>query len=200
MSSLFDTLTQQLGGDAVQQISRQVGADPATTQKALPAALGSLMGALAGNSARGEGAQALTNALARDHDGSILDNLSGYLSNPQAGPGEGILRHALGRKQAAVEVGLSQNTGLDAGSARQLLTVLAPIVMGALGRTQRQKGLDAGAVASLLQGERQEIARKAPEGLGLVGQLLDRDGDGQIMDDVAKIGGGLLKDFLGRRR
>ena len=33
----------------------------------------------------------------------------------------------------------------------------------------------------------------------MLGSLLDRDGDGDIKDDVAKIGGSLLKSFLKRR-
>ncbi len=196
--SLFELLSQQLGGDAVGQISRQLGVDKSTTQKAVPAALGTLMGAMARNASSREGAESLTNALVKDHDGSVLDNLGDVLSNPQAGPGEGILKHVLGGKRQAVEVGLSQTTGLDAGSSGQLLKMLAPVVMGALGRTQRQQSLDASGVASMLSGEKEQIARRAPEGLGVLGSLLDADGDGQIADDVARIGGGLLKNFLRR--
>jgi hypothetical protein len=58
----------------------------------------------------------------------------------------------------------------------------APLVMGFLGRSQKKESLDVGALASLL------------------GQLLDADGDGDIADDVAKIGGGLLSKLFGRKR
>jgi hypothetical protein len=34
---------------------------------------------------------------------------------------------------------------------------------------------------------------------GMLGSLLDQDGDGSIADDVAKLGGGLLKNLLGKR-
>ena len=43
------------------------------------------------------------------------------------------------------------------------------------------------------------VERKAPD-LGMLGSLLDADGDGDIKDDVAKMGGSLLKSFLGKRR
>lgn len=199
MSSLFDDLRAQLGDDAVAQISRRIGADPTTTAQALPTALGSLMGAMAGNAQRPEGAAALLGALQRDHDGGILDDLGGFLSGGQTSAGEGILRHVLGGGRPAVEAGLGQKTGLQSQQMSQLLAMLAPIVMGALARKQRSSGLDAGALGEMLGRERVEVERRAPEGIGVLGGLLDRDGDGQVMDDVAKIGGGLLGSLLKRR-
>ncbi len=194
MSSIFEALTEQLGGNVVEQISRQIGADPSSTKNAMPAALGTLMAALAGNAAKSGGAEALSNALDRDHDGSVLDNLGGFLSNPQGGGG--ILKHVLGGKQSAVEAGISQKTGLDAGSVGQLLQVLAPVVLGALGKAKRSGNLDAGSLAGMLAGERQQVAKKAPQGLDLLGGL-DADGDGQILDDIAsKVGGSLLKNLF----
>ncbi len=194
MSSIFEALTQQLGGSTLDQISRQIGADRSTTEKALPAALGGLMAALAANAGRKDGAQALDSALAKDHDGAVLDNLGGFLSNPSGG--SGILKHVLGGKQPAVQAGISQTTGLDAGSAGQLLATLAPIVMGALGKERRRGGLDAGGLAGMLANERQQVAKRAPGG-DLLTSLLDADGDGQILDDLAsKVGSGLLGSLL----
>jgi hypothetical protein len=63
----------------------------------------------------------LHRAPAQDHDGSILDNLTGFLGDAQAGPGKGILRHVLGDRRRQVETGLSKTTGLDAGSVGKLL-------------------------------------------------------------------------------
>ena len=195
MSSLFEALTEQLGGNVMDQIGSQIGADRATAAKAVPAALGTLMGALGANSQRSGGAEALLGALQKDHDGSILDNVTGFLGQADAGPGAGILKHVLGGKRPAVEAGLGQQTGLDAASTGKLLQMLAPILMGALGKAQRSQGLDAGALRDMLGGERRTIERRAPEGIGVLGKLLDRDGDGNVMDDV----GGMLSSFLKNR-
>lgn len=197
MGSLFDTLNQQLQGQGVEQIAQQLGIDQADAAKAIPAALGSLMGGLAGNAARSGGGEAIAGALARDHDGSILDNLSGALGGLTGGAGAGILGHVFGTKEPAVEAALGQSTGLDAGTMGQLLKMLAPIVMGALGRTQREKGLDTGGLTDLLGSERRTVERKEPQGMDILGQILDSDGDGQITDDLTRIGGGLLGKFLG---
>src|SRR6476661_9151899 len=78
--SLLDMLQQQLGGDAVKQISGQLGADHGTTQTAIAAALPMIVGALARNTQDPAQAGALSNALSKDHDGSILDDVTGYLS------------------------------------------------------------------------------------------------------------------------
>ena len=197
--SILDLLQGQLGGQALEMIGSQIGADRSQVERAVPAALGSLMTGLARNAQSSDGASALASALSRDHDGSVLDNLSGVLSTPEQGAGAGILGHVFGAKRGAVESALGQSTGLDAGSMGKLLTMLAPLVMGALGKKQRQGGLNPSDLGGLLRQEQRSAARQAPD-LGMLGNLLDADGDGDIKDDVAKIGGSLLKSFLGKRR
>ena len=199
MASLFETLTQTLGGDTLKQIASQVGADEKTTGTAVAAALPTLMSALARNASKDDGASSLHRALEKDHDGSILDNLGGFLGKPEAGPGEGILRHLLGNQRRAVETGLSRSSGLSAESTSKLLTTLAPILLGALGRQQKQEGLDPSKLAGLLGSERKEVERRAPEAMGLAGALLDADGDGDVeIDDIAKKGLGMLGKMFGK--
>jgi hypothetical protein len=193
MSSLLETLTSQLGGDVMGKISRQIGADEQKTGAATGTALSALLGALSHNAAKDDGAQALHRALEKDHDGSLLDNLGGFLNNPEAGPGDGILKHVLGGKRQQVERGIGKSTGLDAGAVGKLLMTLAPVVMGALGKKQRQGGMDAGALSGLLGQERRELEKREPEGMGMLGALLVTDGDGDFdMGDMAKRGAGLL--------
>lgn len=197
MASLLGTLTQQLSGQTVDQLSTQLGTDPASTQKAVGAALPLLLGALGRNTAQPEGAAALVHALERDHDGSVLNDVPGFLAaggNPQAG--QGILRHVLGEKQGLVEQTLSQSTGLSASSTSQLLTMLAPLVLGAIGQTQRTQGLNAGGLATLLGGERQQADSMLG---GLATQLLDQNNDGSVVDDVLNMGSKLLGGLFGRK-
>lgn len=199
MSSLIDTVQQQLDGPALSQLSRQLGIDEQQTRQAVPAALTALLGGLSQNSATPQGAQQLAGALSRDHDGSILDNLSGFLGQGGTGPGASILGHIFGNRRQTVESNVSRATGLGAGTVGQLLMLLAPIVLGALGKRQRQHGLDPGGLGDLLGGERQRIQQQSASagGLGgLLGGLLDRDGDGQVLDDLTDLAGG----FLGGKR
>jgi hypothetical protein len=152
------------------------------------------------NTDQPDGAESLFNALNRDHDGSILDNLGGFLGGAASGPGDGILGHVLGGKRRSVETGLSRMSGLDMGSIAKLLPILAPIIMGFLGRTQKQRGFDANSLSEFLTGERQRAQSRDPGGMGVLGDLLDTNDDGQVIDDVVKLGGSLLGGLLGPKR
>lgn len=189
MSGILDGLLGQLGGPALAQVSKQLGADDATTKNAINAALPVLMGALAKNASNPDGAAALATALQKKHDGSILDNLQGALGNAAIGAaGAGILKHVLGGKQSVAAEGVAKASGLDPAKAGALLTMLAPVLMGALGKAQRSGGLDAGGLATMLGEERQ---RMSPAAGGLLA-LLDRDGDGSVVDDVLGMAGKLF--------
>ena len=119
--SLLQTLTEQISGSALKGLAGQLGIDEGIAGSAISAALPMIVGAMAKNASTQEGAESLTNALAKDHDGSILDNLGGFLSSTDNGPGAGILKHVFGGKRGMVEQGVSQVSGLDAGKAGALL-------------------------------------------------------------------------------
>lgn len=189
MASLVESLLNQLGGSNLQQVSQRLGADSATTNAAMSAALPILLGALAKNAATPGGAEALSNALSRDHNGSALDNLPGTLDEAQTGSGSAILGHLLGGRRAAVEQGLAKTTGLDPGAAGSLLTMLAPVVLGALGRAQRQGRMSPTDLAGMLAQEHQGISSG---GLGGLLNLLDSNHDGSVIDDVTRLAGKLF--------
>lgn len=198
MSSLLESIAGQLGGQALGGLAGKLGADPATTQGAVSAALPMLLGALAKNAGQPGGADALHAAL-EQHDGSVLQNLGGALSSGALqGQGASILGHLFGGGTDAVAANLGNSTGLDAGAAKNLLASLAPVVMGALGRARNAQGLDAGGLASLLGDHQQQMAAQAPQAHSLITALLDRNGDGSVADDVAKAGMGLLGSFFKR--
>ncbi len=194
--SVLEMIQQKLGGQAVEQISRRIGADTGTTGNAIDAALPLLLAAMARNTNDDSQARSLHAAVTQDHDGSVLDDVPGYLNQDQTGAGAGILRHVLGGKQPTVQEGLGQATGLGAGQTGQLLTMLAPLVMGALGRAQQERGLSAGGLSGLLSGESNNLRQSAPGVMNTVGRFLDQDGDGSVIDDV----GGMLGKALGRNR
>ena len=93
MSALLEILAGSLGRGAVEQISAKLGLNPTTTGRIVQAAIPLLVGALARNSSSSSGATALQSALTKDHDGSVLDDVLGFLGSSQQGPGAGILRH-----------------------------------------------------------------------------------------------------------
>src|SRR5688500_14875339 len=195
--ALLDMIQQRLDPRAVQQIGQRIGAEPGQTNQAINAAIPMLVAAMANNASDPARASGLAHALEQDHDGGLLDDLQGYLAGGagRAADGQGILEHVLGDRRSTVEQGLGKGTGLGAAQMAQLLPLLAPLVMAALGRMKRQQGLDAGGLAGVLGGEREQIQRRAPGLMGALGGLLDRDKDGSVVDDL----GGMLGGILGRR-
>lgn len=194
MDDLMQSIAAQLAGAPMEQLSGQLGTDSRSTQNAVQAALPLLLGALAKNSASSGGADALAGALDRDHDGSILDDLGGVLGGGAGADGAAILGHVLGNRESTVEAGIGKATGLQTGQTAQLLQMLAPIVLGYLGRQKRQQGMSAGVLGELLGAQSRQAQTQNPA-LGALASLLDKDDDGTIVDDL----GGMLGSFLSGR-
>ena len=192
---VLDALKQQFNPTTIQQFSKTLGADPATTSNAIALALPALLGGLSRNAANPQGAAALDRALG-DHDGSLLDNLGGLLGGGGGGIGGAILGHIFGAKRGPVEAGVGKASGLDAQQTARLLAMLAPIVMGVLGRMKQKNGLDASQLPDVLQKSATQIQKETP-GAGGLASMLDSNNDGSIADDVARLGssvlGGLFK-------
>lgn len=203
MSSILDGIASQLGPDTISQISGQLGADQGSTASAIQLALPLLLGALAHNASTPEGAGALDAALARDHDGGLLDNLGSLLGGATGGSpaldGAGILGHILGgARQATATDAIGRSSGLDTGQVLKLLMLLAPIVMAYLGRRKRDEGLDAGGVSDTLRNERANIEAKHDGIGGMLGQFLDQNHDGSVADDIVRMAPGVLGSLFGR--
>lgn len=193
MFSLEDLLGQQQGNQAVEQISQNLGANSSVVNSAIQIALPAIIGGLAKNAQTPQGAQNLDNALSQDHSGGLLDNLMGYLGGGIPAPqeatrqtdGGGILGHIFGGNQTQVAQEVSQQSGLNMGQVAQLLITLAPIVMSYLGQQKQQQNLDAGGLSNWLGGQQQQI-QQSPQS-SLINSILDRDGDGSAMDDLASM-------------
>lgn len=192
MDALTQLLMQQLGGGGVSNISQQIGADEKTTQSALSTALPLLVSALANNASKPAGAESLHQAIVKDHDGSILNDVNSFLGNPAVANGAGILNHVLGGQQPAVKQGLAQSTGLDSAQIGQLLQIAAPLVMGALGRQQQQQNLDPNGLSAFLGGQQQSAQQANPDLMSTLNSLLDMDKDGSAVDDVMGLVGKLF--------
>ena len=184
--ALLEMIEQQLDANTVRQMGERVGVDPDKTGQAINAALPMLLAAMARNTSDPNGAAGLAEAIDQDHDGSLLDNVPGYLNAPsgRAADGDGILRHVLGGRRSQVEEGLGNATGLNASQIARLLPLLAPVVMAALGRLKKKQNLDAGGLAGVLGGEQREMQQRTPGILDALEGLLDRNRDGSMMDDV----------------
>ncbi|MCM4171684.1 DUF937 domain-containing protein [Arenibacter sp. TNZ] len=187
MSGLLDLLSSPLGKQLISGVAGQTGQPESKTADVLSMAMPLLLGAMKKNASSPQGAEGLMNALSSKHDGGLLDNLGGLfgggVDQSVMDDGAGILGHVFGGKQANVENALSQKSGLDAGSVAQILKIAAPLVMAYLGKQKAQSNVnDSNGLNSLLGSM---LGGQPQQNQSLITTLLDADGDGSILDDVA---------------
>lgn len=209
--SLIDDLMGQLQGGSMGQIAQQLGTDTATASQAVGAALPMLVGAMGRNAQQPGGAEALFGALAGGGQGAggagaalgglggLGGLLGGLLGDGGGTPasaqmdGGGILGHVFGDAQGRAQSGLGQATGLNGSQAGSLLAMLAPMVMAALSQRVSADNLNAGGLGSMLGQEHAQVQQQGGLGGGLLGAVLDQNGDGKFdLSDVLKLGGSLL--------
>ena len=191
--SVLDALEAQLGPEVIQKMSSQLGTDTAATSNAISMALPILLGGLSKNAADADGSAALDSAL-NAHDGSILDNLGALLGG---GAGGAILGHILGSRRGSVEQGVGRASGLNAQQISQLLVLLAPLVMGVLGRMKRQENIGAEQLPVVLGKANLEMSRQSTA-VGDLSRVMDTDADGDIAEEIARIGSSVVGGMFGR--
>lgn len=204
--TITDDIFAQLSGAPMQQISQQLGLGQTQTAGAIAAALPMLIGALGRNASQPQGAEALFGALQRDHAGGGMglgDLLGAVLGGQQSRQtdGAGMLGHIFGSRQPQAEQAIGQATGLGSDKANTLLKVLAPLVLAYLAKRffdNRQAGAaqqsaSPQVLGDLLGQERRQISQQGGLGGGLLGAVLDRDGDGDVdIGDIFKAGMGMM--------
>ncbi len=187
MSGLLDLLNSPMGKQLISGVAGQTNQPENKTADVLSMAMPLLLGAMKKNVSSPQGAQGLMSALSNKHDGSILDNLGGLfqggVDDSVMNDGAGILGHVFGGKQPQVENALSEKSGLDAGSVGQILKIAAPIVMGFLGKQTAQSNVSDSSGMNALLGSM--LGGQPQQNQSLITTLLDADGDGSILDDVA---------------
>ncbi|WP_043816561.1 DUF937 domain-containing protein [Deinococcus maricopensis] len=200
--NLMDMLSGVMAGPQGHMIGQQLGLSDQQTQAAMTAAVPLLVNALAQNAEQPGGAHALSGALAQ-HNGEALDRLaSGTL--PDQTDGQRILGHMFGAQDTQAAQAVGRAAGINPQVAMSVLQFLAPIILGALSR--RMGGASTGGSATLpgqgdapfdpsvlggvLGQERAHVQNQLPGLLGTLGRLVDRDGDGNPLDDLARMIGG----------
>ena len=179
------------------KLASQLGGNENDIKVGLISALPAILQALNKNTQTAEGAESLNKALEK-HDGSVLNNLSGYLNNPDLSDGAGILNHLFGNQTENVAQAVSKSSGLDSNGSLKMLQILAPLVLGALGKQKKDNNLDASGLDALTSMLALNLGSNEQTSgiMGLVTNLLDSDKDGAIVDDLL----GLASKFLGGKK
>ncbi len=209
MAGLFDLLGGAQVAPAQQQLGAQFGLDENMTQMAMKALLPALSAGLKSNTSKPGGMEALLGALKGGRHEQYLDEPDRLGQSQTREDGNGILGYLLGSKDVSRSVATqaAQKTGLDSGLLKQMLPVIAAMVMGSLSKRSKEpdvmsqlmnmlggaqaapaaKPSGLGGLLGGLFGGGQKPAPQQAQGLGGLGALFDADGDGSAMDDIFKM-------------
>lgn len=172
--TLLSAVMRFLSPEMVGKIASSTGLDRSVAQKAIDASVPAILGGLADLASQPGGARQLASTMAEQPAG-LLGSLAGALggSAQLSDKGESLLSSLLGNGTlGAMASAVSKYVGIGEGSARSLMGLLAPAVMGILGRQQRASGQDASGFARMLAGQKEEFAAAMPAGLA---ELLPRN-------------------------
>jgi len=197
MDNLTSVLMKTLGQGGLDMMAQKAGVQSNQAASALEGIIPSILGGMAKNTREESGAGSLLGALDKDHDGSVLDDIGGFLGGDAAGGiGSGILKHVLGGNRASVENGIGQKTGMNSSQIGSLMNMVAPLIMGYLGKQKRQNptSMNNSGIGSMLEG----LTGAADKGTGLdLGDVLDMVGAFSGKGGNSG-GGGLLGGILGK--
>ncbi|MDP9961306.1 DUF937 domain-containing protein [Chryseobacterium lathyri] len=190
--SLIDLLTGSTSNQVAEQAENKFGISRNQIIALLAVAAPLVISYLRNKSQDANEAEALNNALDKDHDGSILDDAS--QAEARQAEGGSILDHVFGGQKSTVENQLSQNTGISIDKIGPILAMLAPVIMGYIGKEKQQNNVGAGGLGDLLGGILGNASNQAQEQQSsplndILGSVL---GGGQ-----AQSGGNPLNDILG---
>lgn len=203
MSILLDHVLKNLTDDHLSNISQKLGETPEATKSAVEQALPLLIGAIGKNASQvSNGWSMLSTFLDKNHDGAVLDDMirmvtGGETPSASSDLSASVLSTILGsQEQRAIADKVSSESSMSAGAVTKLLPLLAPLLVGALAKVQKSENLSQETLSNFLEVEHQKVASSSASTQSFLSGLLDRNGDGNVMDDVMKSGAGILGKLL----
>ena len=190
--------------DVLNQIGKQLGFSNGITSQYVELANTLLMSGMRKNVRSQDGLSNLFNLVKNQGNqgggGSLLDTIFGVLgkSNNQGtatqSQGQGTLDGIFGRQLDPIITQFAKATGLPKDKAKQLLMILAPIALAYFAKKMTERNMNEKDFAREVELEYDEpdTEFKTSRDGGLLEKLLDRDKDGNVMDEV----GSLLKLLL----
>jgi Bacterial protein of unknown function (DUF937) len=166
MANIVSLIMQYLTPDMIGRIASALGLDRTTTQTSIGASVPALLAALGSAATQPGGAQRLADAASQqtgalDNIASMIGGHSGY-----ADSGAQMLSSLLGGgQQNMLTSAISKFAGVGQATGGSLLGMLAPLVMGVIGRQLGSGGITSSSIANLLASQKDNIAAALPAGL-----------------------------------
>jgi len=198
---LMGMVKDQLSKKFYEKVGSSMGMDTKKTEGLAKKALPFILGSMAKEAGTKKGAEGLFKAMTNPkHDGSILDKTDDLIAAPEKGEGAGILKHLLGDKEKTAEKFLEKKTKAPKENGQKMLQILAPMIMGALGKTQKKGNFSISqmmGMVKMLSGDKKLGGGGMAK--SMVINFLDKDGDGDIKDDLFNMGKAWVMNKMKKR-
>jgi outer membrane protein OmpA-like peptidoglycan-associated protein len=146
-----------------------VGESASATRQVASGAIPAVLGGLIKKASTADGAGMLASMLDRDHDGSMLDDIAGMIAGGKlssiADMGSSALGSIFSGSFDSIAAALGGASGVSAKSSSSIMKMLAPVVLGLVGKQKKSLGLDAGGLAKMLMGQSELVKKALPAGL-----------------------------------
>ena len=169
--NLLELISGYLTPSIVSKMAGIVGESPALTQRAVDVAVATLAGAACNQASTPSGASSLLSSLSPSKlDSGIVSNFANYLTGGATtqnlmSAGENLLLGLLGGNLGKVAGSIAGASGISTTGASALLSLIAPLFFGALGKEVSDRGLSGSGLSALLSSHRDTIQRLAPASL-----------------------------------
>jgi hypothetical protein len=188
----FTDILSQAGG--IESMAKDLGIPPAMAKQGAEALLPAILGGFKKQAQGGGGVEGLGGLLGQLGGGGLLDAVLGSQPTP-VDKGNDVLGQIFGTKEVSRSVAgdAAARTGIDAGTLKKMLPILAMLVAGYMSKQGGSEGGNGGLggmLGNVLGGELGGGTAPSAGGLGGLGKLIDLNGDGNPLDDIL---GGLGK-------
>jgi hypothetical protein len=173
MDSIVESLiTQVATGDNLSALSKAVGGDQNAVKSAIGMGLPLIVGSMANKAAAPGGADVLMDMISKTGGSNPLDNLGGFLANPQGAIGATMVNSLLGSQMTGIQTAISQKTGLPPAIVGKVLAIATPIVMGYVSNMFMGKKMDKAGLTSMLGDQAKMAMKSSPDAANLAKQFL----------------------------
>ena len=194
--NLVNLIKGQLGDSVLEQLGGLLGESAENTRNAVDAGVPTILGSIADKVANDSSAADMLSKELDGLDSNIAVDFSGLLADSNrdslAEKGAGLLQGLFGDKLGGITDLISQFSGIGSKSSSSLLSMILPIVLGAINKQKRVNGLDHAGALSMLSDQKEYISQAMPSGMsdllnssGLLSGLSDMiSGAGQAASDA----------------
>jgi hypothetical protein len=189
---IVEGLKEQLtSGDNLSIMSSKAGADDKSVESVLGLGLPLLLGAMSNKASEPEGSQTIMNIVSKMSNNNPMDNMTGYMNDPEQFQGSNMLSSILGSNLQPIQQLVSKSTGLPPSAVGQILAMALPLVMGSLSKSVQTQNIKPEGLPGLLQEQSRMAASASPEAAEMMNQVfVSKQTSGGLMGLVKRLLGG----------